>query len=236
MSGVDSEDESKGSWQDVIILLLGDLRAGNTASQVLTDILEERDLPDCFHQLCTKFLVAKEWTARTNAGVTIKSLCTKFATVLTPLITLSKSDGELLILSELDISAVTNCKDAELLSGDSSVDNINEGSELYSKSWLKKQRKALRKRLGLETFTEDATIAVDYITSDMFIQDHDLTAGRIIIPVDDITSSENENNIIDYEGKNQQGLQSEPNAAVGSDSTSQESDNVGSSAETWLAR
>ena len=170
-----NEDDTKSSWQDVIILLLGDLRAGNTASQVLLDIVEVDEISEVFHELCTRYLTAKEWTARTNSGLTIKNLCVKYASVLTHLMTRSRSDGELLTLLELDVSAVSDCKDAELLSGDSTVEKLSEGRELYSKMWLKKQRNALRKRLGLEAFTEDAAIATDYMTIEALIQDNDLT-------------------------------------------------------------
>lgn len=145
MIKIDSEDETRGNWRDIIILLRGDLRAGSTAAEVLADVIVVEELPELFHELCTRYLVTKEWTARMNAGSTIKSLCKKFATNLIPLMTRSRSDGELLTLVELDIFAVSSCKDAELLAGNSHVDKQVEGKDLYSKSWLKKQRRALRK-------------------------------------------------------------------------------------------
>ena len=199
MSEVENEEDSKSSWQEVIVLFLGDLRAGNTASQVLTDIAEDTDLPEVFHQLCTRYLTAKEWTARTNSGLTIKTLCIKHASMLTNLIMRSRSDGDLLTLSELDVSAVSDCKDAELLSGNSTFDKIFEGRELYSKLWLKKQRKALRKRLGLEAFTEDAAIAVDYISFEALIQDNDLT-GRDTPLVDTTNTNILDNGVVCGDG------------------------------------
>ena len=179
MIQADTEDETRGNWRDIIILLRGDLRAGSTAAQVLADVLVVDELPELFHELCTRYLVTKEWTARMNAGSTIKSLCKTFAADLIPLITRSRSDGEVLCLAELDIFAVSNCKDAELLAGNSNVEKQVEGRDLYSKSWLQKQRRALRKRLGLEAFTVDAAVAVDYISVEVFVNDSDLTGGSV---------------------------------------------------------
>ena len=179
MIQADTEDETRGNWRDIIILLRGDLRAGSTAAQVLADVLVVDELPELFHELCTRYLVTKEWTARMNAGSTIKGLCKKFAADLIPLMTKSRTDGEVLCLSELDIFAVSNCKDAELLAGNSNVEKQVEGRDLYSKSWLQKQRRALRKRLGLEAFTVDAAVAVDYISVEVFVNDSDLTGGSV---------------------------------------------------------
>lgn len=232
MSEVD-QDESKACWRDVIILLRGDLRAGLTASQVLADVLEEDELPTVFHELCTRYLVAKEWTSRTNAGVTIKNLCVRFASRLTPLIAYSKSDGELLTLSELDVFAVSCCKDAELLSGDSNSTKSVEGRDIYSKSWLRKQRKALRKRLGLESLTEDAAIATDYISDELFVDDSDLTGGNtIVLSVDAAT-------VIESEGaSDREELYSSAAAAatITCDKSSQEMNHTEQSTETWFAR
>ena len=179
MMNVDTEDETRGNWRDIVILLRGDLRAGSTAAQVLADVLVVEELPELFHELCTRYLVTKEWTARMNAGSTIKGLCKKFATNLIPLMTRSRSDGEVLTLSELDVFAVSNCKDAELLAGNSHAEKQVEGRDLYSKSWLKKQRRALRKRLGLEASTVDAAVAVDYISVEVFVNDSDLTGNSL---------------------------------------------------------
>jgi hypothetical protein len=140
-------------------------------------VLNETELPEVFHELCTRYLISKEWMSRTNAGSTIKNLCQKYASVLTPLVTISKSDGELLTLSELDIAAVSNCTGAELLSGSNFGDSQVEGRDLYSKSWLKKQRKALRKRLGLETLTADIAVAEDHIFLEVLVDDGDLIAN-----------------------------------------------------------
>ena len=178
MADVTPENESRGCWKDLIVLLRGDLRAGATASQVLVDILIEVELPEVLHELCTTYLIAKDWAARSNAGATIKCLCQKFAPILMPLIASSKSDGELLTLSELDVSAVSNCENAILLSGHSFPDKQAEGSELYSKLWLQKQRRALRKRLGLEALTADDAVAVDYISLEVFVDDVDLSGNR----------------------------------------------------------
>lgn len=175
MADVAAVDESRGCWKDLIVLLRGDMRAGATASQVLADILIEVELPEVFHELCTLYLTSKDWMARSNAGATIKCLCRKFASILIPLLKRSKSDGQLLTLSELDVSDVSNCNNAILLSGHSYPEKQVEGRELYSKSWLQKQRRALRKRLGLEALTADDAVAVDYISFEVLVDDSDLT-------------------------------------------------------------
>ena len=177
MSEIEADEDLRGCWKDIIVLLRGDLRAGATASLALADVLNETELPEVFHELCTRYLISKEWMSRTNAGSTIKNLCQKYASVLTPLVTISKSDGELLTLSELDIAAVSSCTGAELLSGSNFCDSQIEGSDLYSKSWLRKQRKALRKRLGLETLTADIAVAEDHIFLEVLVDDGDLISN-----------------------------------------------------------
>lgn len=177
MSAVEADEDLRGCWKDIIVLLRGDLRTGATASQALADVLNETELPEVFHELCTRYLISKEWLSRANSGSTIKHLCQKYASVLTPLVTISKSDGELLTLSELDIAAVSSCTGAELLSGSNFGDSQVEGRDLYSKSWLRKQRKALRKRLGLETLTIDVAVAEDHIFLEVLVDDGDLIAS-----------------------------------------------------------
>lgn len=232
---IDSEDETRGNWRDIIILLRGDQRAGSTAAEVLADVIAVEELPELFHDLCTRYLVTKEWTARMNAGSSIKSLCKNFATNLIPLVTRSRSDGELLTLAELDIFAVSNCKDAELLAGNSHVEKQVEGKDLYSKSWLKKQRKALRKRLGLEAFTVDAAVAANYISVEVFVNDSDLTGN----------SSSSSSSTVLEKNTNAHQLQKETNEAastldnkstpvgINEDEVTAENDQ---STETWFAR
>jgi hypothetical protein len=224
MTEVAAIDESRGSWKDLIVLLRGDMRAGATASQVLADILIEVELPEVFHELCTLYLTTKDWMARTNAGTTIKCLCRKFASILIPLLTRSKSDGDLLTLSELDVSAVSNCENAILLSGHSYPERQAEGSELYSKLWLQKQRRALRKRLGLEALTADDAVAVDYISFEVFVDDSDLTR-TVHHPSSSFRGAQS--------GEKEETTPSIPeyqqNTEYGSDVTEK-------SVETWLAR
>jgi hypothetical protein len=224
----DAEDQ-RGCWKDIIILLRGNLRSGATASQVLADVIKEEDLPDSFHQICTSYLTAAEWMTRTNAGITIKNLCQKYSSQLSPLLSRSKSDGELLTLLELDVTAVSECKGAELLGGNSKCDSV-EDNDLYSKNWLKRQRKALRKRLGLEAFTEDAVIAVDYVSLEIFLDDNDFMD-------DSCTKSD-----LETGGADTGNLMSSSTAHTAAPTTSFESkeeieENIPEiSTETWFAR
>lgn len=235
MIKIDSEDETRGNWRDIIILLRGDLRAGSTAAEVLADVIVVEELPELFHELCTRYLVTKEWTARMNAGSTIKSLCKKFATNLIPLMTRSRSDGELLTLVELDIFAVSSCKDAELLAGNSHVDKQVEGKDLYSKSWLKKQRRALRKRLGLEAFTVDAAVAANYISVEVFVNDRDLTGSSL--SSSSSTVLENRTNTHQIQKETNEAATTLDNEStpgnVNEDEVNAENDQ---STETWFAR
>lgn len=51
----------------------------------------------------------------------------------------------------------------------------------HSKSWLRRQRKAIRKRLGLEALSEDAAVGIEYSNmlqdQDMLVADVDLVTG-----------------------------------------------------------
>jgi hypothetical protein len=110
----------------------------------------------------TDYLLSDEFTTRYNTSVTLGAICNKFSAELSSMLINSKSDGSLLTFADVDVKKVIERHGEEycLLGGDrvySKVDTDDmhdlsgSSSKLYKKAWLKSQRRALRKRLGLES-------------------------------------------------------------------------------------
>lgn len=160
-------------WRDLLILLQGNNKAGiiavdaiveniekcvNDANDITDDNIEcyehiqyDQDLADIFHELCTNVLQSNNWSTRVNAGHAICKLTEKYSNYLTPLLSLSNNDGQLLLLKELDIRSIIKCSETStLLSSSSSFLQQGTLDELYNKNWLTKQRKLLQKKLGID--------------------------------------------------------------------------------------
>jgi hypothetical protein len=152
------------TWEDLIILLKGSKKSGILAANALIDIIKEEDIPFIYHELCTDVLMSSEWTTRYNGGYAIRLITQNFFKLLYPLISNNSNDGELLLLSELDIENIIKSKNIkELCSGKSNyLSEIKSENSLYDKKWLRKQRNALQRRLGLETSNIDVTNAIIY--------------------------------------------------------------------------
>jgi hypothetical protein len=171
-----SEDSN---WRDLLILLQGNNKAGVIAVDVIVENIEkcinnandiidnnnnnecyehiqyDQDLADIFHELCTNVLQSSNWSTRVNAGYAICKLTEKYSNYLTPLLSLSSNDGQLLLLNELDIHSIIKYSDkSTLLSSSSSFLQQDTLNELYNKNWLTKQRKLLQKKLGIESLSK----------------------------------------------------------------------------------
>jgi hypothetical protein len=114
--------------------------------------------------------MAPEWTTRTNAAYALGLICSEFQRTLKPRLLESKSDGDLLYLDDLDVGKIYNCGySTELLGGHSTyVEDAKTDNKLYGKKWLRRQRRALQKRLGLELGTDsggdaEVTMGLGYV-------------------------------------------------------------------------
>ena len=144
--------EKTNCWADILILLRGGTNAGKLASESILDAVQMDDMPNLMHELCTDFLLASEWSTRMNAALVIRLVSEKFSALLIPLLSDSLSDGDLLHLSDLQVDKIDQCGcGAELLGGKSTFIRDSGGDRLYGKGWLRRQQRALRKRLGLES-------------------------------------------------------------------------------------
>ena len=87
-----------------------------------------------------------------------------------------------------------------------------------SKSWLRRQRKAIRKRLGLEALSEDAAVGIEY--SDM-LQDQDMLVADVDLLIGAQSSSSTSSS---------SSSSSSNHSRISNNSSSS------SSSETWLVR
>lgn len=180
--------EESSNWRDLLILLQGNHKAGIIAVDVIVENIEkcvndannitdnecyehiqyDQDLADIFHELCTDVLQSSNWSTRVNAGHAICKLTEKYSNYLTPLLSLSSNDGQLLLLDELDIQSIIKYSDTSILLSSSSSSLLQKGTldELYNKNWLTKQRKLLQKKLGIEALSEVMIIYIYYIKID----------------------------------------------------------------------
>jgi hypothetical protein len=181
-----SSSSEVSSWRELLVLL----RSGDVDCAILTcEFIGEtigtgtiNDLPDIFHEIITKnYVTSNDLYTRCNTAYLIRILCEEFAHLLKPLLMESSSDGDALQLSSIDVATYTKVENATcLLSGKSSyvVDATTDGN-LYKKSWLSKQKKALHAMLCLELQSDDAKIAaVQFEDAEMVMeQDIDVQNG-----------------------------------------------------------
>jgi hypothetical protein len=195
-SGSGSGDAHSSAWRDLLPLLRGGRRAGEQVAAALVDICVEYRplLPDIFHTLITSVLIADEWHARINAGKCICALTRANAAFLSEMLITSRSDGELLKLADLQVDRILQCQASTLLKHTSTSGNAgvhvdqthtgddgarDAGQAIYSKRWLRRQRQALRRRLGIEADTMDIRYAMEHGGTDeldMLVDDYDVDA------------------------------------------------------------
>ena len=173
-----SSVESASSPRELLVLLKGSAKSGGLATDALLNALADCDgsegqllgeLRAVLHELCTGTLLSANWTARANGGCALHAIFKRFDFLLSPLLQHSASDGDLLLLNELDVRAVAALGEAsELRNGSAGEESApsNSSDDLYKKGWLKRQRGALLKRLGLSA-VEGAVSAEEIVTSEL---------------------------------------------------------------------
>jgi hypothetical protein len=116
-------------------------------------------------------------------------ICSEFQRTLKPRLLESKSDGDLLYLDELDVGKIYNCGySTELLGGHSTyVEDAKTDNKLYGKKWLRRQRRALQKRLGLELGTDsggdaEVTMGLGYVAKgdEGVVEDEDISTPTAV--------------------------------------------------------
>ena len=193
----------------MIVLLRGSSKAGRLAAEAIAEA-GESELPALMHELVTTLLLAPEMITRSNSSMAIKLLCVQHRTSFRKLLLESRSDGELLLLSELKVSTILRSKrnGNELLSSHSTYNDTGgdaKSSKLYGKKWLQKQRKALEKRLGMESGSlSDVGTAVAFDGSNNLIESTDFvktSAGREKMDDSDNDEDDGEGDDMGTEGK-----------------------------------
>lgn len=170
------DEKNSEIWMELVHLLKSSIKSGTLAANTLGNVVNDTScLPKIFHELCTDILLSSEWSHRVNAGNAIRILSSKFAGHLRHLLCTAECDGDLLLLADLNVSSVLSCgKSVELRGGrnesfyDSSLGKSSSNGVLYDKEWIRVQRSALQKRLGLEvkSIDSDAAAAIRFDDSE----------------------------------------------------------------------
>lgn len=193
-------------WKDIVYLLKGTRKNGILISDLLCDIIQISDLPDIFHHICCTnhdYITSKEWKVRKNSSYLIQKLIIRHIQYFkTYLLKCCSSDGIILTIQDINISSILSQNYEPLLAGPKSsyLDHYDITVNMYKKSWLKRQRKELIKRLGLSNSS-----LVDALKNDSTFE----LIGRsdVLIPVtksmdEDADEGEcdvNDNNYIDID-------------------------------------
>ena len=125
-------------FEDLLPLLRGTSKAGALAAEALRDAVPEDALGNIIHILVTKMLLDGDLVTRVNSSVAIRMLCLRHRDAFRSLLLDSSSDGELLLLSNIDIETIVKGKkDGNvLLSGTSNYGQLDTGDEDASSSKL----------------------------------------------------------------------------------------------------
>ena len=152
------------NWFEIAALLCGSRSTGDIAAEAIAELSDESNLAEIFHEIAICKLIDIQWQTRENAALAIKLLCLKHkADILREFMT-TKSDGSLLLLSDIRVEDVL--RNGTVLRGSDTGDDKEEAEKivelLYDPQWFQLQRKQLRRRLGIETTSSDATLATKY--------------------------------------------------------------------------
>ena len=173
-------------FEDLLLLLRGTSKAGELAAEALRDAVPEDALNHVMHVLVTKMLLEGDLLTRVNSSLAIRMLCLRNREAFRSLLLESASDGELLLLSSLDVETIVEGKKNGnvLLSGVSTYGQFEGGDDtsrckLYGKAWLQRQRRAIQKRLGIESgAVEDATAAEFMDGAEDVVNEEDVASSK----------------------------------------------------------
>ena len=161
-------------FEDLLPLLRGTSKSGALAAEALCDAVPESALSYVMHILVTKFSLDSDLMTRVNSSVAIRTLCLRHRDAFRSLLLESSSDGALLLLTDLHIETIVKGKKNGnvLLSGASEKEQFDAvhgdvtSSRLYGKSWLRRQKRAIQKRLGIESSAIEDVAAAEFFDSD----------------------------------------------------------------------
>ena len=97
-------------FEDLLLLLRGTSKAGELAAEALRDAVPEDALNHVMHVLVTKMLLEGDLLTRVNSSLAIRMLCLRNREAFRSLLLESASDGELLLLSSLDVETIVEGK------------------------------------------------------------------------------------------------------------------------------
>ena len=184
------EMDGSSNWRELLVLLRSsDVNSAILSGQFIVETIREQteetstvqEPPEIFNEIITlNYITSDEWDTRCNTAYLIRILSFQYSHLLKPLLLESTSDGGLLDLKSIGAVVTTYDEKSTLLSGRSSYVVETRDGQLYKKSWLRKQRQELHKRLGLEMNSKEAKIANAYKddVDTIEISDHDLTFSK----------------------------------------------------------
>ena len=152
--------------KELLVLLRGSVKAGRMAGAAISEAATEDDLPELVHELIAGLLLSSAWATRANASHTLRLLSRRFASHLAPMLLSSSSEGSMLSLDDIDLPRLLQeGAGVELLAGGDPNESENAsdvGTHIYGKGWLQRQKRELRRRLGMESGGTDVASAVSY--------------------------------------------------------------------------
>jgi len=176
--------------QELLVLLRGTVKAGRLAAAAIVDTAVEEDLPGLAHVIITEHLISSSWATRSNAGHTLRLLSRRHAAPWALLLAASSQEGSLLTLDDIDLPRLLREESGALLlagtggagGGDDNASNQHDpqaaSQQLYGKAWLRKQKRELRRRLGMESEGTDVAAAVAYDGSTEVLSSEDIHSVR----------------------------------------------------------
>ena len=171
--------DSDPDWEEVASLLHGTRAAGAIAAKALVDLSTEENLSKLMHELAVQKLQDASLGTRENAAYAIQLLCQEHAALIAQEFQYAKSDGELLLLEDIDIENILSKGLMLRGMGESTRgERREESGDIYDKRWVQTQRKLLRQRLGLEG-NEDGPMASRYTEDYMTLVNEDDFSGLI---------------------------------------------------------
>ena len=69
-------------WEEIVLLLEGTSNAAKITANILCSKVDETELSDIFHYLCTHLLLKQNWQIRVNVAYTLRQLCQKHSNIL----------------------------------------------------------------------------------------------------------------------------------------------------------
>lgn len=161
------------SWRDLLVLLRGRTNVVQSCDAIVDAIRQNlSELPDVVHEVAFGLLVSTSMHIRANGATLLGKLAHEFGPLFQKLVEDSASDGSLLRLEDLDVARIEQNSSSFFVH--EPMTTSGQTTSIYTKEWLRRQRKELRKRIGQDGEDEVLAAATEYDGVEGCIQESDL--------------------------------------------------------------